>query len=117
MAPMIDVDDAKRFVLGGLTALEPTTMTLVDALGCVAGDEVVAREMVPGFANSSMDGFALRSSDTSAGHATLLVAGSLLAGDAPSGYVETGHAVRIMTGAPLPDGADCVCMIEQTVVD
>ena len=117
MAPMIDVGDAKRFVLDGLGALEPVEMTLVDALGCVASNEVTAREMVPGFANSSMDGFALRSSDTATGHAMLLVAGSLLAGDAPSGYVEPGHAVRIMTGAPLPDGADSVCMIEQTVVD
>lgn len=103
--------------MSGLTALPPAEMVLADALGCVASDEVRAREMVPGFANSSMDGFALRSADTAAGHVTLIVSGSLLAGDAPSRHVEPGHAVRIMTGAPLPEGADSVCMIEQTVVD
>jgi molybdenum cofactor synthesis domain-containing protein len=113
---MIDVEDAKRFVVEGLMALAPTEMTLVDALGCVSSDDVVAREAVPGFANSSMDGFALRSADTASGHATLMVVGSLLAGAAPSTRVEEGHAVRIMTGAPLPEGADCVCMIEQTIV-
>jgi molybdenum cofactor synthesis domain-containing protein len=114
---MIDVEEAKRFVLSELLALPSTGMTLVDALGCVASDEILAREAVPGFANSSMDGFALRSADTATGQATLIVAGALLAGDAPSRYVEPRHAVRIMTGAPLPEGADCVCMIEQTVVD
>ena len=114
---MIGVDEAKRFVMGELTALPCVPMPLADALGCVAGAEVRAREAVPGFANSSMDGFALRSSDTDPGHVILTVAGSLLAGDAPTAYVKPSHAVRIMTGAPLPDGTDCVCMIEQAVVD
>jgi molybdopterin molybdotransferase len=113
---MIDVEDAKRFVLHGLTALAPSVMTLSEALGCVASDEVRAREAVPGFANSSMDGFALRSEDTALGDATLIVSGSLLAGDGSSSQLESGHAVRIMTGAPMPDGADSVCMIEQTIV-
>ncbi len=114
---MIEVDDAKHFVLDGLVALLPVELALADALGCVASDEVRAREPVPGFANSSMDGFALRSVDTTRDGATLVIAGSLLAGDAPSVRVEPGQAVRIMTGAPLPDGADCVCMIEETIVD
>jgi molybdenum cofactor synthesis domain-containing protein len=114
---VIPVDDAKRFVLDGLAALAPIELSLADALGCAAGEEVLAREDVPGFANSSMDGFALRAEDTTHGSATLVIAGSLLAGDAPLCRVEPGHAVRIMTGAPLPEGADCVCMIEQTVVD
>ncbi|MGA7836244.1 MAG: gephyrin-like molybdotransferase Glp [Acidimicrobiales bacterium] len=114
---MIDVADAKRFVLDGLAALAPVELSLVDALGCVAVDEIRALEPVPGFANSSMDGFALRSVDSTPDGATLVIAGSLLAGDAPSARVEPGQAVRIMTGAPLPDGGDCVCMIEQAVVD
>jgi molybdopterin molybdotransferase len=114
---VIEVEDARRFVMGGLLALAPVDMSLAEALGCVSSNDVQAREMVPGFANSSMDGFALRSADTETGHVTLVVSASLLAGDAPSHRVEAGHAVRIMTGAPLPDGADCVCMIEQTVVD
>lgn len=114
---MIDVDDAKRFVLDGLTALAPIDASLADALGCVASEEMLAREAVPGFANSSMDGFALRADDAARGPVTLAIVGSLLAGDAPSQRVEAGYAMRIMTGAPLPEGADCVCMIEETVVD
>jgi molybdenum cofactor synthesis domain-containing protein len=114
---VIDVDDAKRFVVGSLTALSPVELSLVDALGCVAGEEVNAREAVPGFANSSMDGFALQAADTDSGTVTLVIAGSLLAGDAPSEPIRPGHAVRIMTGAPLPEGADSVCMIEETVVN
>lgn len=114
---MIEVEDAKRVVMTALVSLSPVDMTLADALGCVSSDDVEAREMVPGFANSSMDGFALRSADTTSGNATLVVSAALLAGDASSRPVDPGHAVRIMTGAPLPEGADCVCMIEQTVVD
>lgn len=114
---VIEVDDAQRFVLSGLAALKPTRLPLDEALGCVASEDVWAKEAVPSFANSSMDGFALRASDTLPGRATLRVSGSLIAGDSSSARVEPGFAVRIMTGAPIPEGADCVCMIEQTVVD
>jgi molybdenum cofactor synthesis domain-containing protein len=64
-----------------------------------------------------MDGFALRSSDTSSGSARLSVTDSVYAGDVSSLRLETGQAMRIMTGAPLPEGADCVCMIEEATVD
>ena len=89
---MIDVDDAKQYVLGGLTALDPVELSLVDALGCVASEEARAREAVPGFTNSSMDGFALRAADAASGPVTLIISGSLLAGDAPSS--ESSRATR-----------------------
>jgi molybdenum cofactor synthesis domain-containing protein len=64
-----------------------------------------------------MDGFTLRSGDTSTGGARLRIVGSIHAGDVSSMRLEVGQAMRIMTGAPLPDGADCVFMIEEAVVD
>jgi molybdopterin molybdotransferase len=114
---VIALDEAKRFVLEGLVPLTPVVVALDEALGCVAGEQVLAREAVPGFVNSSMDGFALRSSDTSSGSARLSVTDSVYAGDVSSLRLETGQAMRIMTGAPLPEGADCVCMIEEATVD
>ena len=64
---MIEVGEAREFVLETLHALAPIELALADALGCVASESVVATEPVPGFSNSSMDGFALRAQDTSAG--------------------------------------------------
>ena len=114
---MITLEEAKQFVLESLAAPTPETLALEDVLGCVAGEEVLARESVPGFLNSSMDGFALRALDTATGSASLRVIGAVYAGDGSSPRVEPGEATRIMTGAPLPDGADCVCMKEEAIVD
>ena len=72
---------------------------------------------VPPFANTAMDGFAVRSSDTRPG-ARLRIVDTLPAGRDPSGlHVGPGEAIRIMTGAPLPEGADAVVMVERTSVD
>lgn len=114
---MIALEDAKRFVLDSLATPSPEMLALEDVLGCVAGDELLARELVPGFSNSSMDGFALRSVDTASGSATLRIVGAVYAGDASSPNVGSGEAARIMTGAPLPEGADCVCMKEEATLD
>jgi molybdenum cofactor synthesis domain-containing protein len=114
---VIALDEAKRFVLDALATPSPAMLALDDVLGCVAGDEVLARELVPGFSNSSMDGFALRSADTATGSATLRIVGAVYAGDANSAPVGSGEATRIMTGAPLPEGADCVCMKEEATLD
>jgi molybdopterin molybdotransferase len=110
---VISFEEAQAFVLDSLVALAPVTLTLEDALGCVVAEELIARESVPGFTNSSMDGFALRASDTVSGSVRLRVIGSVLAGDATSPRIVAGETMRIMTGAPLPEGADCVCMIEE----
>ena len=114
---MIGLDEAQEFVLARVAALSPEWCDVARAHGCVLAAEVVAREAVPGFANSSMDGFALRASDTDSGGARLRVVDAVLAGDVSSVELAAGQAVRIMTGAPLPAGADCVCMIEEAVLE
>jgi molybdenum cofactor synthesis domain-containing protein len=114
---VIEVGEAREFVLETLHALAPVELTLAEALGCVAAERVVASEPVPGFPNSSMDGYALRAQDTSAGSVRLRVTGTVLAGQVAHGSVHSGEAMRIMTGAAIPDGADAVCMIEETTVD
>ena len=77
-------------------------------------EDVVASEPVPPFANTGMDGYAVRAADTPG---TLRVVGELPAGRAPTTPVGPGEAIRIMTGAPMPDGADAVVMVERTRVD
>lgn len=114
---MIEVGEARSFVLERLTPLESVRVTLDDGLGCVASEPIVATEPVPGFRNSSMDGYAVLASDTAGGPVRLRVVGTVLAGDVPDRRLEAGEAMRIMTGAPMPEGADAVCMIEETVDD
>jgi molybdopterin molybdotransferase len=111
---MIPLDEAQRFVLGLCSPLPPVQLPLDDALGCVLSATVVATEQVPSFANSSMDGYAVRAGDTSGAPVRLTVIGSVMAGHPLELTVGRGQAVRIMTGAPLPLGADAVCMVEET---
>jgi molybdenum cofactor synthesis domain-containing protein len=114
---MIPLADARHYVLQGLAPLAPVELALDDALGCVAADVVTAREPSPRFDNSSMDGFALRAVDTVGGSAQLRVTNSIFAGDHTDDIVADGEAMRIMTGAPLPQGADSVCMREEATLD
>jgi molybdopterin molybdotransferase len=111
---VIEVDDARGFVLERLTPLESVRVTLEEGLDCVASEPIVATEPVPGFRNSSMDGYAVRAVDTVDGPVRLRIVGTVLAGDVPERRLEAGEAMRIMTGAPIPDGANAVCMIEET---
>lgn len=113
---MISLHEAQRYVLRDLEALAPVELSLDSTLDCVSAQVVTASEPVPGFISSAMDGYALRSDDTSSGPTRLRVVGSVLAGDPPRPRLESGEAIRIMTGAPVPDGADCVCMIEEVAV-
>jgi molybdopterin molybdotransferase len=114
---VIAPEEAQSFVLEGLRVLAPTEVGLAEALGCVVAQEVSAREPVPGFSNSSMDGYALRAVDTSSPPTRLRVRGTILAGDAPGPRLGPGEAMRIMTGAPLPSGADSVSMIEEVRIE
>ena len=111
---MIPLEVARQFVLGSCSALAPSSVPLDEALGCVIGVPIVASEPVPPFTNSSMDGYALRAQDTRDTPISLEVVGSISAGHALDATVKPGQAVRIMTGAPLPPGADAVVMIEET---
>ncbi len=101
-------------ILGACPALTPRWLPLAEALGCVTAGVVVAGGDVPSFANSAMDGFAVRAADTAGAPVTLRVVGPAAAGAPPGAEVGRGEAVRIMTGGVLPAGADAVVMVERT---
>lgn len=115
---MIPLDEAQQHVLSTCRPLPRAEVPLRDALGLVLADDVVAHEPVPPFANTAMDGYAVRAADTASASAgapvRLHVVDELPAGRAPSRAVEPGEAIRIMTGAPVPDGADAIVMVERT---
>ena len=111
---MISVDDARAVILAACPALPPRSLPLGDALGCVTAGPVVAGHDVPSFPNSAMDGFAVRAADTAGAPVILDVVGTAAAGSAPGVAVGPGQAVRIMTGAILPAGADAIVMVERT---
>jgi molybdenum cofactor synthesis domain-containing protein len=114
---MIPYEEARHLVLKDLAPLVPRDFAIEDALGLVMARAVRAREASPRFANSAMDGFALRAEDTANGEVRLRIAGTIFAGDVATTTLHAGEAIRIMTGAPLPDGADGVCMREEATVD
>lgn len=114
---MIAYEEARKFVLQNLSPLAPKVIHVKDALGLVIAEVVRAREPSPRFANSAMDGFALRAEDASDGEARLKIVDTIFAGDLTTTKVQSGEAARIMTGAPLPDGADSICMREEATVD
>ena len=104
-------------VLDGVTPLAGEEVETVRAAGRILVDRVVARHPVPGFRRSAMDGFALRAEDsfgaTDYDPLTLRVVGEVLPGGDPGPGIRSGEAVRIMTGAPVPDGADAVLKAEE----
>jgi len=114
---MISVEEALERILDEITALNVTQVALPEALGLVLAEDVVAQEDMPPFANSAMDGFALLSRDSQPrdGHpARLRITGGVAAGYVAEHAVEEGTAMRIMTGAPVPPGADAVIEVELT---
>jgi molybdopterin molybdotransferase len=114
---VIALEEAQRFVLELCSPLPPGATPLDEALGCVVSAPVIATEPVPSFANSSMDGYAVRACDTIGAPIRLEVIGSIMAGHPLDRIVGPGQAARIMTGAPVPLGADTVCMIEEVEVE
>ncbi len=112
---MIDLEDAQRLVLEACPPLAPVTMESAFALGRVLAADVLAGEDVPPFANSAVDGYAVRAADVGAVPVELTVVGEVAAGAVPFPRpLAAGEAVRIMTGAALPDGADAVAMVEDS---
>jgi molybdopterin molybdotransferase len=118
---VIPLADVQREILRAVAPLAPVTVPVRDALGLVTTRDVIAGEAVPPFANTAMDGYAVRAADTAGAGpeapVRLTVAGELPAGRAPTQPVGEGEAIRIMTGAPMPDGADSVVMVEYTERD
>ncbi len=117
-ANLLSVDDARTRVLESVEPLATEKVSLREALGLVSATEVRAPHALPRFDNSAMDGYAVAAADTSgAGEYTpveLEIVGEVRAGGSDEVVVEAGTAARIMTGAPLPAGADAIVMVEVT---
>lgn len=111
---MIDVDEALLLVLERATPLPSIPHPTSEALGLVLDEEILADLDLPPFDKALMDGYALRSEDFQKGCRTFQVVEEIHAGKTPSLPVGAGEASLVMTGAPLPQGADAVVMHEVT---
>ncbi len=115
---LVPLDQAQARVLEDVTALPAEVVDIADASGLVLAAPVHSALTVPSWINSAMDGFAVRGADIAAASAgspvVLRVLGEVAAGRPPEGEVVAGTAIRIMTGAMLPDGADTVVPVEDT---
>jgi molybdopterin molybdotransferase len=115
---MISVEEALERILGHVSVLEPRDVPILDALGQVTADDVVSEMDIPPLDNTAMDGYAVRATDTAGASndapVELRVVGELAAGYLFDGEVTPGTAVRIMTGAPMPRGADAIVPFEET---
>jgi molybdopterin molybdotransferase len=111
---MISVAEAIRIVKEQTPFLPPEEVELTEALGRVLAEEVVADTDLPPFDRAQMDGFAVRAADTISTPARLRVVGEAAAGRGWRETLKAGEAVRIMTGAPVPTGADSVQQVEVT---
>ena len=114
---MISLEEARSYVMGSCARQAPVSTKVNEALGLVTAVDVIAEESLPPFANTAMDGFAVRSSDLSEVPTQLRIVETIAAGHNPLEVVGQGEASRIMTGAPVPDGADAIVMVEKTTVD
>lgn len=114
----LTVSEALGMVLDGMTVLPAEEVPLADAFGRVLAESIVAQDSLPPFANSSMDGYAVRSADVEKAAAdspvSLQVLADIAAGTIADVFVTGGAAARIMTGAAMPDGADAVVPVEDT---
>ncbi len=111
---MLTVEEALDLVLAHVTPLEVEDVALDDALGRVLARDVVADADLPPFDRAAMDGFALRAADATTPGTLLNVTGQVRAGQFPERGPARGEAFEIMTGAPLPPGADAVLQVEMT---
>lgn len=118
MTELLSVDEALKRIVSGKRRLPGEVVALDDALDRVLAEDIIAGISLPPFANSSMDGYAARAADIAgAGEAapvTLRVVADIPAGAFPDMTLGPGEAARIMTGAPLPAGADTIVPVEHT---
>src|SRR5262245_18189564 len=115
----ISIDEARRLLREGVRPIERVeTVPLIEAEGRVAAADVQSTIEVPPFARSAMDGYAVMSRDVSAAGfdspVRLRIVDRIYTGQVPRTSIEPGTAIEIATGAPLPDGADAVVMVEET---
>ena len=115
---MITVDEALERILSYVDVLEPEEKPLLEALGQVLAEDVTSDFIIPPLDNTAMDGYAVRAEDTAGASqdspVQLHVTGEVAAGYIFEGEVAAGTAVRIMTGAPVPAGADAIVPFEET---
>lgn len=114
----LEVEEALALILNSLdtTEIQTSYIPIEEACGRVLSETVISPEDIPGFARSTMDGFAVRASDTfgasETGPAYLEISGEILMGQEPDMSLAPGHAIKIATGGMLPEGADAVLMFE-----
>ncbi|MCS6994315.1 MAG: molybdopterin molybdotransferase MoeA [Anaerolineales bacterium] len=111
---MLSVREARERILAHISRLEAIFCPLEEAAGRVLAETISSPTDLPAFDNSGVDGFAVRAQDTAVAPVALPVIADIPAGSAPDFTLQPGQAARIMTGAPLPDGADAVVMVEET---
>jgi molybdopterin molybdotransferase len=111
---MLSVDEALRRVMEHVRPAAPTTVDCREALGMVLAEDVAADLDSPPYDKSLVDGYAVVAADVQSGRSELQVVDEIPAGATPSHAVAVGSASRIMTGAPIPTGADAVVMVEHT---
>lgn len=110
----LTVNEALALILTGITPLDAERVELLDAHNRVLASDVAACLTQPPFAASAMDGYAVRNADIATLPATLTVVGESAAGSHYAGTLKPGEAVRILTGAPVPDGCDAIVIQENT---
>lgn len=115
MTPLLPVAEARERILAECRPVEDTeTIPLEQAAGRLLANDIVARRSQPPFAASAMDGYAVRAIDINSSPVELTVVGDAPAGHEFHGVVGPGQAVRIFTGAPVPEGADTIVIQEDT---
>ena len=111
---MIELEEAREFIFNQCLKLSTDEVDISKSRGLVLADTVISNDDVPPFPNTAMDGYAVRAVDTEHAPVELKVIGTLPAGKVPDLEVGPDEAVRIMTGAVIPEGADAVVMVEKT---
>lgn len=115
---MIPVEEAQRLIVENTKVLESAEIPITEAEGLVLAEDIISPLDLPYFTNSSMDGYALKSKDTIGANesspVSLKIVGIIRAGNNPNFSIGDKEAAKIMTGAPLPEGADSVLMVEYT---
>ncbi len=115
---MLSVEEARSKILAGVEPLGVEKKPILEAMGQVLAEDIYSSSDIPPLDSAAMDGYALRSQDTQGANREkprlLQVIGEVAAGELPSIEVKPGTAVRIMTGAPLPSGADAIVQFEET---
>ncbi len=111
---MLTVNEAIAEIVAHVTRSRVTRVPLAESLGLVLAEDVDSDLDSPPFDKALMDGFAVRTADLADGRATLHVIDEIMAGQVSRRSVGPGEAIRIMTGAPLPEGADAVVQVEHT---